>query len=93
MKRANAWNDPLAVQLPQQDEIQQGESGQGYVLRMALNNGLRSVVTIKTLLGKTHSMAFDANDAPYLAHWLGAEKDRLAFSLEQIAPEQAVFRV
>lgn len=84
MRRALACSDPLSIQLPFQDEIMTGESGQGYVLRMSSGNGLRSVVTIKALLGKTHSMAFDAHDAPYLAHWLGASEQRLACALEQI---------
>lgn len=84
MTREIACDDPLSVQFPFQDEIMQGESGQGYVLRMSLGNGLRSAVMIKSLLGKTHSMALDANDAPYLAHWLGASEQRLAFALEQI---------
>lgn len=84
MRREITCNDPLSVQFPYQDEIMQGESGQGYVLRMSLGNGLRSVVTIKSLLGKTHSMALDASDAPYLAHWFGASEQRLAFALEQV---------
>lgn len=84
MRREITCNDPQSVQFPYQDEIMEGESGQGYVLRMSLLNGLRSVVTIKALLGKTHAMAFDANDAPYIAHWFGASEQRLAFALEQI---------
>lgn len=84
--REIAYADPASVRFPYQDEIMEGESGQGYVLRMSLGNGLRSVVTIKSLLGKTHSMAFDANDAPYLAHWFGANEHLLAFALEEIEP-------
>lgn len=84
MRRALACSDPLSIQLPFQDEITAGESGQGYVLRMSSGNGLRSVVTIKALLGKTHSTAFDARDAPYLSHWLGATEQRLTCALEQI---------
>lgn len=82
--RKIACDDPLSVQFPYQDEIATGESGQGYALRMASGNGLRSVVILKKLLGKKHSMAFEARDAPYLAHWLGATEQRLAFALEQI---------
>ncbi|MEG0922993.1 MAG: TniQ family protein [Comamonas sp.] len=82
--REVACNDPLSVQFPYQDEIRQGESGQGYILRMSLGNGLRSVVSIKSLLGKTHSMALDASDAPYLAHWFGASEQHLTFALEEV---------
>lgn len=85
MKRAApACDDPLSVQFPYQDEILQGESGQGYVLRMSLGNGLRGAVTVKSLRGKTHAMAFDASDAPYLAHWFGASEQHLTFALEQV---------
>lgn len=82
--REIAYADPASVRFPYQDEIMEGESGQGYVLRMSLGNGLRNVVTIKSMLGKTHSMAFDAHDAPYLSHWFGASEQRLAFALEKI---------
>nr|WP_314707476.1 TniQ family protein [uncultured Comamonas sp.] len=84
MRREITCNAPQSVQFPYQDEIMEGESGQGYVLRMSLLNGLRSVVTIKALLGKTHAMAFDAHDAQYIAHWFGASEQRLVFALEQI---------
>lgn len=84
MRREITCNAPQSVQFPYQDEIMEGESGQGYILRMSLSNGLRSVVAIKSLLGKTHAMAFDAHDAPYIAHWFGASEQRLVFALEQI---------
>ncbi len=77
-------SDPASIQFPFQDEIAAGESGHGYVLRMSSGNGLRSMVPVKQLLGKSHSMALDANDAPYLAHWFGASVSQLSSALEQI---------
>lgn len=68
--------------LPVQDEIWPGESGQGYVLRMAASNGLGGIARVKRMLGCSRFQTLYAQDAPQLAHWFGASVQRLSYALE-----------
>lgn len=68
--------------LPFQDEIWPGESGQGYVLRLAARNGLGGLARVKTMLGCSRFQTLYARDAPQLAHWFGASVQRLSYALE-----------
>lgn len=68
--------------LPVQDEIWPGESGQGYVLRMAAGNGLGGIARVKKMLGCSRFHTLYAQDAPQLAHWFGASVQRLSYALE-----------
>lgn len=68
--------------LPFQDEIWPGESGQGYVLRLAARNGLGGLARVKTMLGCSRFQTLYAQDAPQLAHWFGASVQRLSYALE-----------
>ncbi|CAM3471172.1 TniQ family protein [Paracidovorax anthurii] len=68
--------------LPFQDEIWPGESGQGYVLRLAARNGLGGLARVKSMLGCSRFQTLYAQDAPQLAHWFGASVQRLAYALE-----------
>lgn len=79
-----AWIDPVGPSFPFQDEVRDGESGQGYALRMAHGNGLSGLARVKQLLGKTHSSVLDASDAVPLAQWFGGSVQLLEFSLERL---------
>ncbi len=68
---------------PYQDEIRDGESGQGYALRMASSNGLAGMGVVKQLLGRSHSATLGADDAGNLALWFGASVQLLAYALER----------
>lgn len=68
--------------LPIQDEIWPGESGQGYLLRLAAQNGLGGLARVKTMLGCSRFQTLYAQDAPQLAHWFGASVQRLSYALE-----------
>lgn len=68
--------------LPFQDEIWPGESGQGYVLRLAARNGLGGLARVKTMLGCSRFQTLYAQAAPQLAHWFGASVQRLSYALE-----------
>lgn len=68
--------------LPFQDEIWPGESGQGYVLRLAASNGLGGLGRVKTMLGCSRFQTLYAQDAPQIAHWFGASVQRLSYALE-----------
>ena len=68
--------------LPFQDEIWPGESGQGYLLRLAAQNGLSGLARVKTMLGCSRFQTLYAQDAPQLAHWFGASVQRLSYALE-----------
>ncbi len=74
--------DGEVLTYPVQDEIWPGESGQGYVLRMAASNGLGGVIRVKQMLGCTRYQTFDSQDAPQLADWFGAGVQQLSFALE-----------
>ena len=67
---------------PVRDEIWPGESGQGYVLRMAAGNGLGGIVRVKQMLGCSRFQTLYAQDAPQLAQWFGASVQRLSYALE-----------
>jgi len=70
-------------QFPIQDDICTGESGHGYVLRMATNNLLTGIPAVKNMLGKTRYAVLEAADAPKVASWFGADlgKLELAFGI------------
>ncbi|MDD0813373.1 TniQ family protein [Curvibacter sp. HBC28] len=68
--------------LPIQDDIWPGESGQGYVLRMAASNGLGGIARVKKMLGCSRFQTLCAQDAPQLAQWFGASVQRLSYALE-----------
>lgn len=67
---------------PYQDEIWPGESGQGYVLRMAAGNGLGGIGRVKRMLGCSRFQTLYAQDAPQLAFWFGASVPRLVYAME-----------
>ncbi len=76
--------DSIDPSFPFQDEIREGESGQGYALRMAHGNGLPNLSRVKHMLGKSHSTVLDANDAAKLAQWFGGSVQLLEFALERL---------
>jgi hypothetical protein len=84
MSSQKTWVEPAEHSFPFQDEIRNGESGQGYAMRMALGNGLVGLPWIKQALGKAHSAVLDATDAPFLAHWFGGSVQLLEFALERL---------
>ncbi|OGQ60219.1 MAG: hypothetical protein A3J24_09900 [Deltaproteobacteria bacterium RIFCSPLOWO2_02_FULL_53_8] len=65
-------------QFPIRDDIQDSESANGYVLRMAVANFLNGIPAAKKMLGKTRFAVFDASDADRVASWFGADPVRLA---------------
>jgi hypothetical protein len=62
-------------EFPVRDDISSGESGHGYVLRMAVANFLNGLPAVKRMLGKTRFAVLDSGDAPMLSQWFGAEVD------------------
>lgn len=78
-------NDVKGMTFPMRDDVRPLESGQGYVLRMAPQNGLRGLPEVKKLLGKSRFSSLDAADADVLSRWFGAVSDRLAMALGRIA--------
>lgn len=68
---------------PFQSDIQAGESGQGYALRMSSENGIGGLVRVKQMLGKTRFCTLDANDAPQIAQWFGGRVEQVEFALER----------
>lgn len=66
---------------PIRESIAQGESGHGYVMRMAEVNLLNGLSAVKAMLGKTRFAVLDAGDAVQIAHWFGADVDHLALAL------------
>lgn len=86
------WEEPSregalnAVRLdgyPVQDDIQSGESGQGYALRMASANFLTGLGEIRRRLGKNTTTTLTSSDASFLARWFGADATRLQHALEE----------
>lgn len=77
--------EPQSLCFPFQDSVRPEESGQGYALRMAEENGLAGLPPLKTWLGKSRFAALDAADAPMLHRWFGADEDLLAFALGRTA--------
>jgi len=84
MSCQETWIEPTELSFPYQDEIRDGESGQGYAMRMAFANGMVGLPWVKHALGKTHSAVLDAGDAPFLAQWFGASVQLLEFALERL---------
>lgn len=66
---------------PVQDGLREGESGHGYVLRMAGENGLLGLPSVKARLGKSRFAVLDRLDAPLLGRWFGADSAQLARAL------------
>ena len=66
---------------PIRADIVDGESGHGYALRLANANALGGLPAVKAALGKSRFVVLDAEDAPVLARWFGADPDRLARAL------------
>jgi TniQ len=77
--------DPQELSFPFQDSIRPCESGQGYALRMAQENGLHGLPPLKMWLGKSRFAALDAADAPMLHRWFGANETLLEFALGHTA--------
>lgn len=77
--------DPQELSFPFHDLVRPNESGQGYALRMAVENGLPGLPPLKTWLGKSRFAALDAADAPLLQHWFGANETLLEFALGRTA--------
>lgn len=63
----------------------QGESGQGYVLRMATANGLRGLPFVKACLGRSRFQTLDAEDAASLSKWFGAPEAELTQALGRLS--------
>lgn len=74
---------------PLRDTVRPGESGQGYVLRMASENGLRGLPFVKSGLGRSRSHTLDADDAVRISKWFGAPEGELAEALGRIARDAA----
>lgn len=70
---------------PFRDGVLPGESGQGYALRMAEENGLGGLPQLKQWLGKSRFAVLDAADAPLLSRWFGADERSLEFSLGRVS--------
>ncbi len=66
---------------PIRESIARGESGHGYVMRMAEANLLNGLSAVKAMLGKTRFAVLDAGDARQIAYWFGADVDHLALAL------------
>ena len=66
-------------------DLKPGESGQGYALRMAQENGLLGLPEIKKWLGKSRFATLDRADAPLLHQWFGADPRQLEFALGDMA--------
>lgn len=74
---------------PLRDTVRPGESGQGYVLRMATDNGLRGLPFVKSGLGRSRFHTLDADDASRLSKWFGAPEGELAEALGRISRNAA----
>lgn len=68
---------------PVQEDIQAGESGQGYVLRMASANFLTGLGEIRRRLGKNTTTTLTSSDALFIARWFGADVKKLQQALEE----------
>lgn len=71
----------ISAAFPIQDDLQCGESGHGYALRMATANLLNGLPAVKELLGKSRFAVLGAEDAFWLSKWFGAERGRLEVAL------------
>lgn len=74
---------PSSDGYPVQNEIQAGESGQGYILRMASANFLTGLGEIRRRLGKNTTTTLTSSDASFLAQWFGADVTKLQQALEE----------
>lgn len=74
---------------PLRDTVRLGESGQGYVLRMASENGLRGLPFVKSGLGRSRFHTLDADDAARISKWFGAPEGELAEALGHISRDAA----
>lgn len=70
---------------PIRDKVLQGESGQGYVLRMATANGLRGLPFVKACLGRSRFQTLDAADATSVSKWFGASEAELTQALGRLS--------
>lgn len=70
---------------PIRDRVIPGESGQGYVLRMATANGLRGLPFVKACLGRSRFQTLEAQDAPSVSKWFGAPEGELAQALGRLS--------
>lgn len=77
--------NPENVEFPFRDDVRLGESGQGYALRMAAENHLGGLPTLKTWLHKSRYATLDASDALLLSRWFGASKVHLEHALGRTA--------
>ncbi|OYT88702.1 MAG: hypothetical protein CFE43_20885 [Burkholderiales bacterium PBB3] len=68
-------------EFPIRDDIGTGESGHGYVLRMAVVNCLGGLPAVKKMLGKTRYAVLEDTDAHRIAGWFGANLARLSRAL------------
>lgn len=80
---ASAFPLPASIdgEFPVRDDISSGESGHGYVLRMAVANYLNGLPAVKRMLGKTRFAVLDSGDAPMLSQWFGADLQKLTLAL------------
>lgn len=77
------------AQFPVQADISRGESGQGYALRMAVENGVGGLPVLKSWLGKSRFAVLDAADGDSLARWFGANSLLLSQALGEVALKSA----
>ena len=84
---ASKEDDGLGIRFedsyPVQDDIREGESGQGYVLRMARANFLTGLVEVRRRLGKNFSTTLTVEDAAILSKWFGCQLEELKPMLEK----------
>ncbi|MFN4359346.1 MAG: TniQ family protein [Hylemonella sp.] len=73
------------VTFPVRSDIAQGESGQGYALRMAVANGIAGLPALKSWRGKSRFAVLDSDDTIALANWFGAEPRRLSQALGELS--------
>lgn len=74
---------------PLRDTVRPGESGQGYVLRMATDNRLRGLPFVKSGLGRSRFHTLDADDASRISKWFGAPQGELEDALGRISRDAA----
>lgn len=77
-------SDPRSYVFPVRGDVMEGESGQGYALRMAQANGLDGLPQIKRWLGKTRFAVLDISDTEMLSRWFGASPHKLSSQLGSI---------
>ena len=68
-------------EFPIRDDIAPGESGHGYVLRMAVANYLGGLPAVKKMLRKSRFSVLENVDANQISRWFGADPEKLNLAL------------